>query len=89
MNTSARVLKAITFAFTSMSLWDRRIAKMPQKVRCEIARELTSQAILFARAAVCARDEDHDSTPAQWRIGESSDVSRFLLERRAKRNPRG
>src|SRR5689334_18253312 len=35
-------------------------------------------------ARIDARDEDHDSTPAQWRIGESPDVSRFLLERGAK-----
>lgn len=35
-------------------------------------------------ARIDARDEDHDSTPAQWRIGESPDVARFLLERGAK-----
>src|SRR5215472_16507005 len=35
-------------------------------------------------ARIDARDEDHDSTPAQWRIGESLDVARFLLERGAK-----
>jgi hypothetical protein len=35
-------------------------------------------------ARIDARDEDHDSTPAQWRIGESPEVSRFLLERGAK-----
>jgi ankyrin repeat protein len=35
-------------------------------------------------AQIDARDEDHDSTPAQWRIGESPDVARFLLERGAK-----
>src|SRR6202167_297419 len=35
-------------------------------------------------ARIEARDEDHDSTPAQWRIGESPDVARFLLERGAK-----
>jgi hypothetical protein len=35
-------------------------------------------------ARLDARDEDHDSTPAQWRIGESPDVARFLLERGAK-----
>src|SRR6516164_3939030 len=34
-------------------------------------------------AQIDARDEDHDSTPAQWRIGESPDVARFLLERGA------
>src|ERR1043166_1760592 len=30
-------------------------------------------------ARIDARDEDHCSTPAQWRIGESPDVARFLL----------
>jgi hypothetical protein len=35
-------------------------------------------------ARIDARDEDHDSTPAQWRIGESPDVVQFLLERGAK-----
>jgi ankyrin repeat protein len=35
-------------------------------------------------ARVDARDEDHDSTPAQWLIGEAPDVARFLLERGAK-----
>jgi hypothetical protein len=35
-------------------------------------------------ARIDARDEDHDSTPAQWRIDESPDVARFLLERGAK-----
>src|ERR1700683_453711 len=35
-------------------------------------------------ARIDARDEDHDSTPAQWRISEAPDVARFLLERGAK-----
>ena len=35
-------------------------------------------------ARIDARDKDHNSTPAQWRIGESPDVARFLLERGAK-----
>jgi hypothetical protein len=35
-------------------------------------------------ARIDARDEDHDSTPAQWRIGESPEVARFLLERGAQ-----
>jgi ankyrin repeat protein len=35
-------------------------------------------------ARIDARDEDHDSTPAQWLIGEFPDVARFLLERGAK-----
>src|SRR5580704_18888047 len=40
--------------------------------------------LLDQGARIDARDEDHDSTPAQWRIGESPDVARFLLERGAK-----
>ena len=35
-------------------------------------------------ARIDARDEDHDSTPAQWRIGEAPDVARYLLNRGAK-----
>jgi YD repeat-containing protein len=35
-------------------------------------------------ARIDARDEDHDSTPAQWCVGESPEVARFLLERGAK-----
>jgi hypothetical protein len=35
-------------------------------------------------ARIDARDEDHDSTPAQWRIGEAPDVTRFLLDRGAR-----
>jgi ankyrin repeat protein len=35
-------------------------------------------------ARIDARDEDHDSTPAQWLIRESPRVVRFLLERGAK-----
>jgi ankyrin repeat protein len=35
-------------------------------------------------ARIDARDEDHDSTPAQWLIGDSPDVVRFLWERGAK-----
>jgi len=35
-------------------------------------------------ARIDARDEDHDSTPAQWSIGETPDVARFLLGRGAK-----
>lgn len=35
-------------------------------------------------ARIEALDEDHHSTPAQWLIGESPEVARFLLERGAK-----
>src|SRR5580698_4730683 len=42
-------------------------------------------ALLLDRGArIDAHDEDHDSTPAQWRIGESPHVARFLLERGAR-----
>ena len=34
-------------------------------------------------ARIDARDEDHDSTPAQWLIGEAPEVTRFLLDRGA------
>src|SRR5580704_6007934 len=40
--------------------------------------------LLDHSARIDARDEDHESTPAQWRIGESPDVAKFLLERGAK-----
>src|SRR5579862_108963 len=40
--------------------------------------------LLDHEARLDAPDEDHDSTPAQWLIGESPDVARFLLERGAK-----
>lgn len=29
-------------------------------------------------ARIDARDEDHDSTPAQWLIGESAEIAQFL-----------
>jgi hypothetical protein len=34
-------------------------------------------------ARIDARDEDHESTPAQWLVGDAPDVARFLLERGA------
>jgi ankyrin repeat protein len=34
-------------------------------------------------ARIDARDEDHDSTPAQWLIGDVPEVTRFLLDRGA------
>jgi len=39
--------------------------------------------LLDQGARIDARDEDHYSTPAQWRIGESPEVSRYLLSRGA------
>jgi ankyrin repeat protein len=35
-------------------------------------------------ARIDARDEDHDSTPAQWLISEAPGVARYLLERGAE-----
>ncbi len=43
----------------------------------------TAQLLLEHGADIDARDEDHDSTPAQWRIGKAPEVSRFLLDRGA------
>ena len=40
----------------------------------------TAELLLHNGADVHARDEDHDSTPAQWRIGKSPAVSRCLLD---------
>lgn len=44
----------------------------------EVARILAD-----AGAELDARDDDHNSTPAQWRIGSPEGVSSFLLERGA------
>jgi hypothetical protein len=41
----------------------------------------TAERLLKHGARVDARDEDHESTPAQWLIGDAPDVVRFLLER--------
>jgi hypothetical protein len=40
----------------------------------------TARLLLQHGARVDARDEDHESTPAQWLIGDVPQVSRFLLE---------
>ena len=46
---------------------------------------VAAAALLLDRGArIDARDEDHNSTPAQWLIGDSPDVVRFLLQRGAK-----
>jgi len=45
------------------------------------ARDVTVAKLLLDRGArVDARDEDHESTPAQWLIGDVPEVSRFLME---------
>ena len=47
-------------------------------------RKLKLARLLLSRGAVVdARDEDHDSTAAQWRIGDAPDVTRELLARGA------
>ncbi len=43
----------------------------------------TAQLLLDRGARIDARDEDHESTPAQWLIGEAPEVARFLLDRGA------
>jgi ankyrin repeat protein len=43
----------------------------------------TAEFLLDHGADLDARDDDHASTPAQWRIGSAPDVSRFLLSRGA------
>jgi ankyrin repeat protein len=43
----------------------------------------TAQLLLDHGARIDARDEDHESTPAQWLIGDAPEVARFLLERGA------
>src|SRR5262249_49167072 len=45
------------------------------------SRDVETARLLLGRGArVDARDEDHESTPAQWLIGEAPEVARFLLE---------
>src|SRR5215467_7916395 len=58
---------------------------MDARTPLHCAGTISAAALLLDHGArIDARDEDHDSTPAQWLIGESPDVSRFLLERGAK-----
>ncbi len=57
---------------------------MDARTPLHCAGTVSAAALLLEHGArIDARDEDHDSTPAQWRIGESPDVARFLLERGA------
>lgn len=42
-----------------------------------------AELLVDSGADVDARDDDHDSTPAQWRIGDAPEVVRFLLGRGA------
>jgi ankyrin repeat protein len=58
---------------------------MDARTPLHCAGTVAAAALLLDRGArIDARDEDHESTPAQWRIGESPDVARFLLGRGAK-----
>ncbi len=46
------------------------------------ARSVEIAAYLLDRGAdIDARDIDHESTPAQWMVGERQDVARYLVER--------
>ena len=48
------------------------------------SRDVATARLLLERGArIDARDEDHESTPAQWRIRDGRDVVRFLLDRGA------
>src|SRR5258708_3437824 len=48
------------------------------------ARDVATATLLLEHGArIDARDEDHESTPAQWRISKAPDVARFLWERGA------
>ena len=42
-----------------------------------------AELLLSYGARIDARDDDHDSTPAQWLIGDAQEVAQFLLERGA------
>jgi hypothetical protein len=49
------------------------------------ARDLAVAELLIARGAhVEARDDDHDSTPAQWLIGDAPEIVRLLFEHGAR-----
>ena len=49
-----------------------------------LARDMATARLLVEHGArLDARDEDHDSTPAQWLIGDAPEVARFLLRRGA------
>jgi hypothetical protein len=58
---------------------------MDERTPLHCAGTVAVAALLLEHGArIDALDEDHQSTPAQWRIGESPDVASFLLERGAK-----
>ena len=46
------------------------------------ARDIETAKVLVDRGApLDARDDDHDSTPAQWLIGERPEVARYSRSR--------
>lgn len=48
------------------------------------ARDIATAELLLAHGArIDARDDDHNSTPAQWLIGEAPEITRYLLTRGA------
>ena len=48
------------------------------------SRDITTAELLLAHGArIDARDEDHNSTPAQWLVGEAPEITQFLIERGA------
>jgi ankyrin repeat protein len=58
---------------------------MDERTPLHCAGSVAAAALLLDQGArIDALDEDHQSTPAQWRIAESPAVSKFLLERGAK-----
>ncbi len=40
----------------------------------------TARLLVGSGAQIDARDEDHDSTPAQWLIGDAPEIARWLLD---------
>lgn len=43
----------------------------------------TAQCLLDHGAEIDTRDDDHNSTPAQWRIGKTPEVTRYLIDKGA------
>ena len=49
------------------------------------SRDVETARLLVERGAqLDPKDDDHNSTPAQWRIGDAPDVTRFLLQQGAQ-----
>jgi hypothetical protein len=81
-------LAGLTNELAEMLLSDPSLIEakgMDARTPLHCAKTLAVAALLLDRGArIDARDEDHDSTPAQWLIRESQDVVRFLLARGTK-----